>query len=170
MLAPLKRVTTNLDRCQVSKWYLRRTGKPGILQSMGLQSQTRLSDWTTTTTKPYEEIWNLVLWILRSYDFLSLIISWSLWLHKTYGTVNKRIKLRSWPFNMQVTWKWGTVFPVIKNPLLPDLKTVLFLIFRNITANGSSLEKVIRFSWWAPSRLNRETSPQKFILYSLCLF
>ena len=37
MLAPLKRVTTNLDRCQVSKWYLGRTGKPGMLQSMGLQ-------------------------------------------------------------------------------------------------------------------------------------
>ena len=25
-----------------------RTGKPGMLQSMGLQSQTQLSDWTTT--------------------------------------------------------------------------------------------------------------------------
>ena len=37
MLAPLKRVMTNLDRCQVSKWYLGRTEKPGMLQSMGLQ-------------------------------------------------------------------------------------------------------------------------------------
>ena len=27
-----------------------RAGKPGLLQSMGSQSQTRLSDWTTTTT------------------------------------------------------------------------------------------------------------------------
>ena len=29
-----------------------RTGKPGMLQSMGSQSQTQLSDWTTTTMKP----------------------------------------------------------------------------------------------------------------------
>ena len=31
------------------RWW--RTGKLGVLQSMGLQSQTRLSDWTTTTHK-----------------------------------------------------------------------------------------------------------------------
>ena len=29
-----------------------RSGKPGVLQFMGLQSRTRLSDWTTTTYKP----------------------------------------------------------------------------------------------------------------------
>ena len=36
---------TNLDRCQVSKWYLWRTGKPGIRQSMGLQRVRH--DWVT---------------------------------------------------------------------------------------------------------------------------
>ena len=35
------------------RWW--RTGKPGVLQSMGLQSQTQLSDWTTAT-KP-ADIW-----------------------------------------------------------------------------------------------------------------
>ena len=30
------------------RWW--RTGKPGVLQSTGSQSRTRLSDWTTTTT------------------------------------------------------------------------------------------------------------------------
>ena len=31
-------------------WEIVNTGKPGILQSMGPQSRTQLSDWTTTTT------------------------------------------------------------------------------------------------------------------------
>ena len=28
-------------------WEIMKTGKPGVLQSMGLQSQTQLSDWET---------------------------------------------------------------------------------------------------------------------------
>ena len=53
-----KKTTEN----EMAGWYLtertwvwassrrqQRTGKPGVLQSMGLQSQTWLSDWTTTT-------------------------------------------------------------------------------------------------------------------------
>ena len=34
-----------------------RTGKPGLLQSMGSQSQTRLSDWTTTKITSKERSW-----------------------------------------------------------------------------------------------------------------
>ena len=34
------------------KWW--RTGKPGVLQSMGLQSQTGLSDWSTTRMGPLD--------------------------------------------------------------------------------------------------------------------
>ena len=30
-------------------WEIVKDGKPGVLQSMGLQSQTQLSDWTVTT-------------------------------------------------------------------------------------------------------------------------
>ena len=41
---------TNLDRCQVSKWYLWRTGKPGIRQSMGLQRVRH--DWVTEQQQP----------------------------------------------------------------------------------------------------------------------
>ena len=71
-----------------------RTGKPGVLQSTGLQSWTWLSDWTTTT-KPYEEIWNLVLWRLRSYDFWSLMTSCSLWLHKTMWQWTNKLTLEA---------------------------------------------------------------------------
>ena len=34
------------------RWW--RTGKPGMLQSMELQSWTQLSDWTTITNEPWE--------------------------------------------------------------------------------------------------------------------
>ena len=35
------------------RWW--RTGKPGVLQSMGSQSQTRLSDWTELLLKEYSQ-------------------------------------------------------------------------------------------------------------------
>ena len=45
-----RKAMTNLDRCQVSKWYLWRTGKPGIRQSMGLQRVRH--DWVTEQQQP----------------------------------------------------------------------------------------------------------------------
>ena len=42
------------------RWW--RTGKPGMLQFMGLQSQTQLSDWTTTIVVAYCLQWVSKLW------------------------------------------------------------------------------------------------------------
>ena len=39
------------------RWW--RTGKPGMLQSMGLQRQTQLSDWTTITTTLLVKHWKV---------------------------------------------------------------------------------------------------------------
>ena len=50
-LSPWTRVWANFRR----QW---RTGKSGLLQSMGLQSQTWLHDWTTTTTLKHRWPWN----------------------------------------------------------------------------------------------------------------
>ena len=54
------------------RWW--RTGKPSMLQSMGLQSQTWLSDWTTTTRIPYRQscwqrkhlVWRVPIQCLRT--------------------------------------------------------------------------------------------------------
>ena len=52
------------------RWW--RTGKPGVLQSMGLQSQTRLSDWTELKNK-----WNL-LWILIPFPLFFFLLQFIL--------------------------------------------------------------------------------------------
>ena len=38
------------------------TGKPGVLQYMGLQSRTQLGDWTTTTCK-IDSQWKFAVWL-----------------------------------------------------------------------------------------------------------
>ena len=41
-------LTQDVSMSKLQEWW--RTGKPGLLQSTGLQSQIRLSNWTMTTT------------------------------------------------------------------------------------------------------------------------
>ena len=42
-------------------WEIMKTGKPGVLQSMGLQNQTQLSDWETEQQQQYMSVNNIAI-------------------------------------------------------------------------------------------------------------
>ena len=71
------------------KWW--RTGKPGVLQSMWLQSQTQLSNWTTTSMleKPL-------------HHFL-------VWIYFYFPCVNSQ-RVRFWGHNVYLYQKWPNYF------------------------------------------------------------
>ena len=59
-------ITDTMDMNLSKLWRQWRTGKPGVLQSMGSQSWTQLNDWTTT----YLKILRIsTLWVLQNNSF-----------------------------------------------------------------------------------------------------
>ena len=117
-------ITDSMDMNQSnfgSCWW---TGKPGVLQSMGLQSWTQLSDWTTTALHKGQNL-----------QYLEIAASSHIWIwqHDTWDMTNSHQKIKyeggfailSWALKKGVVCLHAVLLPSAWRILMPRASITL---------------------------------------------
>ena len=105
-------ITDSMDTCLSKLQEMWRTVKPGVLQSMGSQSRTRPSDWTTVCVNPSLPISYLFICSSPSSKWLISFLPVFLCLKNYFPFTNIQILPLLWSFspNLQCCWYFHSTF------------------------------------------------------------